>query len=192
MATIKEKIYKEGDLVTVQFDNAVSSNTYMVDSDCGKTVLLKHPLFSSCLIRYEKVRLDKVAPNVKDSIERSLDFANKKASYLDYNTKADLEALCLYFVIKRKLTPRQKNILSNICGTIASIVLNNDIQEAMTTVKKNEAILDDFNGMWYRNFGGLFSGEQPITSKKQRAAIFNIAGFIMAELETPSVTNGYN
>jgi hypothetical protein len=46
--------------------------------------------------------------------------------------------------------------------------------------------------MWYRNFQGLFSGRQPITSKKQRASIFNITGFVMAELETPVATNGYN
>lgn len=180
------------DIVTVKFENTVSSNTYIVESDCGDTVLLYHPLFPHAFLRVAKQQLDLVAPNVKDSIERSLDFVKKNAQYLDYNTIADHEALCMYFVIRRKLTPRQKNTLSNICGTIASIKLNNDIKIAMELVVANSAVLDEFNAMWYRNFSGLFSGKQPITSKKQRAAIFNIAGFVMAELGRPVATNGYN
>lgn len=184
--------FNRGDIVTVKFENMVSSNTYIVESDCGDTVLLQHPLFPHCLLRYLKADVDTVSPNVKDSIERSLDFVKKNANYLDYNTIADHEALCLYFVIRRKLTPRQKNILSNICGLIASIRMNNDIKAAMELVAANAAVLDDFNAMWYRNFQGLFTGKQPITSKKQRAAIFNIAGFVMAELGRPVATNGYN
>lgn len=178
---------KQNEIVTVAFENGVSSNTYIVDSIDGDTALLKHPLFDQCLIRYPVAALNKVSPNVKDSIERSLDFARKNSSYLDYNTEADLEALCLYFVIKRKLTPRQKSILSAICGIIASIKLNNDVKEAMQLVANHEGILDEFNLMWYRNFAGLFTGKQPITSKKQRSAIFNIAGFVMAELKTPVI-----
>lgn len=184
--------YKPGDIVTVKFENAVSSNTYKVESDYGDTVLLYHPLFPECLLRFQAHELNVVHPNIKDSIERALDFVNKNSKYLDYNTVADHEALSLYFVIRRKLTPRQKNILSTICGTIASIKLNNDVKAAMDLVVTNAAVLDDFNAMWYRNFSGLFSGKQPITSKKQRAAIFNIAGFVMAELERPTAANGYN
>lgn len=183
------KTYKPDEIVTVKFDNAVSSNTYVVDSDSGDTVLLKHPLFPHCLLRYGKERLDLVSPNVKDSSERALDFVNKNASYLDYNTLADHEALCLYFVVRRKLTPRQKSLLSNVCGVIASIKLDNDVKAAMELVTQFSAVLDDFNAMWYRNFQGLFSGRQPITSKKQRAAIFNMAGFVMAELKIPVVPN---
>lgn len=179
-----------GEVVTVKFENAVSSNAYIVDSDCGDTVLLKHPLFPSCLLRLNKDVLDLVSPNVKDSTERSLDFAKINQKYLDYNTLADHEALCLYFVVRRKLTPRQKNLLSNMCGSIAAIKLNEDIKAAMELIKANEAILDDFNAMWYRNFGGLFTGRQTITSKKQRSAIFNIAGFILAELERPVAPKG--
>ena len=177
--------FARGALVTVKFDNLVSSNTYVVETDEGPSVLLQHPLFPDALMRRRKDELDLVAPNVKDSIERSLDFVKKNTEYVDYNTLADHEALCMYFVMRRKLTPRQKQILSNICGTIASIKLNNDVKAAMAIVAAHAAILDEFNAMWYRNFQGLFSGKQPITSKKQRAAIFNIAGFVMAELERP-------
>lgn len=180
-----------GEVVTVKFENAVSSNAYIVDSDDDSdTVLLKHPLFPQCLLRTPKSDLDLVAPNVKDSTERSLDFANSNQRFLDYNTLADHESLCLYFVVRRKLTPRQKKLLSDICGVIAGIKLNDDIKAAMQLVKENEAILDEFNGMWYRNFNGLFTGRQTITSKKQRSAIFNIAGFVMAELERPVAPKG--
>lgn len=176
----------KNDIVTCPFDNSVSSNTFVVDEVVGSTAILKHPLLPEVLVRKNLADLNKVGPNLKDSTERSLDFAKNNIKYLDYNTSADLEALCLYFVFKRKLTPRQKGTLSNTCGFIASIKLNNDIKEAMDLIKRNEGILDEFNAMWYRNFKNLFIGRQQITSKKQRSAIFNIAGFIMAELETPS------
>jgi hypothetical protein len=175
-----------GDIVTAQFDSLGASNTCIV-KDVGKdSALLAHPLFEEIMIARPIDSLNVAAANLKDSTERSLDFANTNKKFLDYNTIADLESLCLYFVVRRKLTPRQKFILSNICGNIASIKFNNDIKAAMAYVVKNEAVLDEFNSMWYRNFSGLFSGKQQITSKKQRAAIFNIAGFALAELEIPT------
>lgn len=182
--------FKPGDIVTLRFENAVSSNAYKVDSDQDGDVLLYHPLFPECLLRVPKSEIDQVAPNIKDSTERSLDFVKANLRYLDYNTVADHEALCLYFVVRRKLTPRQKQLLSNICGSIATVKLNDDIKVASELIRNNVAILDDFNAMWYRNFSGLFSGTQPITSKKQRAAIFNIAGFVLAELERPVAPKG--
>ena len=142
---------KTGDTVTVE-----TGNTYIVDRDEGETVLLVHPLYTKTLVRIEKSKLNVTGAKLKDSAERSLDFARNNAKYLDYNTMADLDALCMYFVVTRKLTPRQKSILSSICGTIASIILNNEIKDAMKLVSQNEALLDEFNAMWYRNFNGLF------------------------------------
>lgn len=186
------KTFKTGDIVTVKFEDQVSSNTYIVESESEDSVLLYHPLFPICLFRFKKESLDLVYPSIRDSIDRSLEFVNKNIQYLDYNTVADYESLCMYFIVRRKLTPRQKNTLSNICGVIASIKLNNDIKAAMELIVNNVAILDDFNLMWYRNFKGLFSGQHMITSKKQRASIFNIAGFVMSELQTSNTSNGYN
>jgi hypothetical protein len=54
----------------------------------------------------------------------------------------------------------------------------------MRYVTENNAVLDDFNRMWYTNFRDLFSGRKQLTSPKQRSAIFNIAGFVLAELES--------
>ncbi len=187
MTVVQKPIIKSGDIVTKNFDNLVSSNTYIVDSQIDlSNFLLTHPLFPEIYMKATLFELNQVAPNIKDSTERSLDFANQNKKFLDYNTVADLEALCLYFVVRRKITPRQKHVLSSICGTIASIKLNDDVKVAIALVKKNEGLLDDFNGMWYRNFKGLFSGQQLITSKKQKDAIFNITGFILAESENPT------
>lgn len=186
MTIRQQSTIQPGDIVTLNFENLVSSNTYIVDTVLtSKTFLLKHPLFPKVLLKAQLHELNIVGANLKDSTERSLDFANNNKKYLDYNTIADLEALCIYFVIKRKLTPKQKQVLSTICGIIASIKFNDDVKLAMNLVKTNEGILDDFNEMWYHNFKGLFLGDQPITSKKQKDAIFNITGFVLAELENP-------
>ena len=164
-----------------------SSNTYSVDSDEGETVLLTHPLSGGMLLRVNKNELNLVSANLKDSTERCLDYANSNRRLLDYNTNSDLDALGVYFFMKRKLTPRQKHMLANICGILAQIKFNNDLKPAMEFVVKNSSLLDEFNLMWYNNFKALFQGRQPVTSKKQRGAIFNIAGYVLAELETPSV-----
>lgn len=172
-------------IVTLDVDGS-TSNTFMVDTDEGNTVLLTHPIASGVLIRVDKSRLNTVSANIKESTERCLDFANNNRRMLDYNTNADLDSLGMYFFVTRKLTPRQKYTLANICGILASIKFDNDLKQAMACVTKNHSVLDDFNLMWYNNFKGLFNGKQPITSKKQRGAIFNIAGYVLAELETPS------
>jgi hypothetical protein len=176
---------QKNSIVTVDLGNQ-SSNTFLVDTVEENTVLLTHPLAKGLLIRVDKNKLNTTATNLKDSSERCIDYANANKSYLDYNTSLDLEAIGIYFALRRKLTPRQKQTLSNICGIIASVKFNNDLKEAMNFITKNSAILDEFNLMWFNNFKGLFSGHQQVTSKKQRNAIFNIAGYALAELENPT------
>tara|TARA_R110000868_G_C10973188_1_gene771529 strand:+ start:65376 stop:65933 length:558 start_codon:yes stop_codon:yes gene_type:complete len=175
-----------GDLVTYDVTKN-ASNTFEVDAvaDYGEVAYLKHPLNDQCVVKAYVCDLNLVSAVLKDDTERCLDFANSNKSLLDYNNTGDLEAFCLYYVYKRHLTSKQKSALSNICGLIASIEFDNDIKIAMNFIVKNEGLLDDFNRMWYNNFKGLFTGEQAFTSKKQRASIFNIAGFVAAQLETP-------
>ena len=177
---------KPQDLVTVQLENDVS-NTYIVYKVMDDEALLYHPLSPEVYIIRKTEQLNKVAPNIKDSTERALDFALFYSKYLDYNSLADLEALSLFYVVRKKLTPKQKNILSAMCGMIACILMDNDIAKVSKYIKENHALFDDFNRMWYNNFQGLFNGTQPITSKKQRASIFNMAGFLMAELMNQTV-----
>lgn len=172
-------------IVTVDLNNS-SSNTFLVDTVEEHTVLLSHPLAPGILIRVEKGKINRTGANIKDSIERGIDYANSNRHLLDYNTSSDLDSLCIYFTLKRKLTPSQKQVLANICGVIASAKFNDNIREAMNFIVKNQSILDDFNLMWYNNFKALFNGQQIITSKKQKIAIFNIAGYALAELENPT------
>lgn len=176
---------QKNSIVTVEINNS-SSNTFIVDTVEENSVLLTHPLAGGVLIRVDKDKVNTTAANIKDSMERGIDYANNNRQYLDYNTAADLEALAIYFTLKRKLTPRQKQTLANICGVIASNKFNNDLREAMNFVTKNASLLDEFNSMWFNNFKGLFSGQQMVTSKKQRSAIFNIAGYVLAEMENPT------
>jgi hypothetical protein len=172
-------------IVTVDLNNQ-SSNTFIVDTVEETHYLLSHPLASGILIRVPKNKVNKTNANIKDSSERAIDYANGNREYLDYNTAADLESLAIFFTIKRKLTPRQKQTLASICGVIASVKFDNDLRDAMNFVTKNSSLLDEFNMMWYNNFKGLFSGQQMVTSKKQRSAIFNIAGYVLAEMENPT------
>jgi hypothetical protein len=172
-------------VVTVQLENS-NSNTFIVDTDEGDTVLLTHPLSLGMLLRVPKTAINQTAASIKDSSERGIDYANNNRNYLDFSTKEDLDALGLYFALRRNITPRQKQTLANICGIIASVKFNNDLKAAMTFVAKNVSMLDDFNLMWYTNFKELFAGARPITSKKQRSSIFNIAGYVLAELENPT------
>lgn len=163
-----------------------SSNTFIVDTIEGDTLLLTHPLSPGILIRVRKEQVNIAFATIKDSTERAIDFANQNRQYLDYQTISDLEALAIYFAVKRKFTLKQKQVLATICGVVAEAKFNNNIREAMNFITKNQSLLDDFNLMWYNNFKGLFTGQQPMTSTKQRGAIFNIAGYVLAELENPT------
>jgi hypothetical protein len=163
-----------------------ASNTFIVDSDEGETILVTHPLSPNILVRVSKDDVNKVVANLKDSTERCIDYANFNKTHLDYNIKVDLECLGIYFGVKRKLTPRQKQLLANICGILANIKLNNDVKQGMALVSENESLLDEFNLMWFNKYKSIFSGKQSITSQKQRSCILNMAGFVMAQLENPT------
>jgi len=187
---MKTSQIKKGDIVTADFGNSKASNTFIFEGLYGegdqKTVaLLKHPLAPKIIFPYKTEELNQDSVRIKDSTERSLDYVLRHQTRLDYNALSDLEALCLYFAVTRKMTPKQKNILSGLRGTLASLHFDNNINDAMDFIQENDILLDDFNLMWYNNFSGLFKGNQSITSKKQRSAIFNIAGFLLAEVESP-------
>ena len=179
---------KKGDLVTVTLDeNNQAANTYQVYAEVGDEVMLTHPLHPKCLIVKRKDELNKVQPTLKDSNQRALEYAAGRQENLDHNAKGELESLRLYFVVNRSLTNQQKKSLSNLNGYLASIYFHNDISLAMRCVKDNAAVLDEFNLMWFNNFREVFAGRRQITSPKQRETIFNIAGFVLAELENQRI-----
>lgn len=177
--------FPKNSIVTVELGN-MSSGTFFVDTEEDGALLVAHPLAKDVLLRVDKSRVNTTSANIKDSSERGIDYASSNRNRLDGQTQLDLEAIAIYFAIKRKLTPRQKQTLAAICGMLAAEKFNNELRDAMNFISKNASILDDFNTMWYNNFKGLFSGTQQVTSKKQRSAIFNIAGYVLAELENPT------
>lgn len=177
---------KKESIVTADLGND-NSSTFIVDTVEENSFLLTHPLAAGILIRVPASRVNKSNANIKDSLERGIDYANTNRKYLDYNTALDLEAVAIFFTLKRLLTPRQKQTLANICGVVASVKFHDDVNLAIQFVNKNSALLDEFNRMWYINFSNLFSGRHPISSKKQKIAIFNIAGYILAEIENPKI-----
>ncbi len=175
-------------IITLDLKNS-ASNTYIVhDVNLENNMAyLKHPLNEEILISKPLNELNTCSSRTKDSTERGLDLIKDNLDLLDYHTIGDFEGLCLIFILRRRLTLRQKNTLSAICGNIAQIRFDDNIQEAMRYITFNSALLDDFNLMWYNNFKNLFKGTQQITSKKQIKSIFNMTGFILAELHTPRV-----
>ena len=187
---MKDLDIKINEVVTVKLEKETVSNTFVVDSilneDC---VLLKHPLAPKIFIKEYKDHLNNAPPTVKGSQDRALYFLNNNRDLLDYNGKRDLDALCMFFVVTRDLTPKQKKILADLSGKVANIKFDGNVKKAMSYVKTNEAVLDDFNRMWYNNFYKLFNGRQEISSTKQSNAIFNITGFILSEMESNETTN---
>lgn len=178
---------QEGQTVTLTKESK-SSNTYIIENIINNQVLLKHPLYPEVYIKANKDEINQVAPILKDDTERCLDYAKNYKELLDFNFTGDLDSLCLYFVVNKNLTMRQKKSLSNICGMILSTQVSNDLQEAIDLVNYNKNLLDDFNNMWYMNFEQIFNRKKHVTSPKQRSTIFNIAGFVAAQMQNPVIT----
>lgn len=179
-------MHKSGDYVTLNL-NSKASNTFIYKGQISENeAILSHPLGGDTCILAPVRDLNTVNPNLKDSTERSLDYVNRNKRCLDYNSKMDLECLSIYFASKRKLSPNMKKVLANLSGIVASAEFKNDIRSAMEFITANKSCLDEFNMMWFNNFKGLFDRSQSITSDKQTKAIYNIAGFVLAELATPS------
>lgn len=174
---------ENGSTVTLAGLNPNASNTYIVDRNEGDgNVLLSHPLSGVCLMRVPEDMLNRESPRVKDSTERSLDFCNNNPECIKPQDRVNLKSLKMTFFFERELSDKQKKVLSDVCGRIASFRLRGDLNEAMSLIVRNEGLLDEFNLRWYRNFHKIFEGNQEITSQKQTDSIFNMAGFVMAEL----------
>lgn len=188
---MKTKNIKPNDTVTVLTKERDKANSYFVDSidENNETALLFHSRYPSILLRVSIHELEISNLLEKGSTERGLDFCFLNMEYLDFNEKEEHEALIIYFTVKRYLTPRMLHSLADMNGHIAKIRLCDDLSEAMKLITKNVPILDQYNKMWYDNFSKLFSGIQPISSKKQRTSIFNIAGFVMGELDSPNFSS---
>ncbi len=162
-----------------------SSNTYVVESDheSGESVFLTHPLVSeSVFILAPKSELNKAQAVLQDSTEKCLLFSQKHKELLGSKLQAELEALILYFFVKKVLAPNQKESLAFICSKIGSVLLKNDLQQAVDLVNQNAPLLDHFNRVWYMNTKPLFEDITKINNRAKREIINKIAGFILAQI----------
>jgi len=176
---------KTGDLVTLTFNSHISSsNTYKIERKVKGESILSHPLAPECLILRKDEELNQAFPTLQNPIEKCLIYAKSNKQYLGYNISADLEAMCYFFVIKKDLTTKQKNELYNMCGKIAATILSNSTQAAVSYIKNNKVLLDDFNLILMNNYKTIIENPNEIKSKNERFTIFNMAGFILAQLES--------
>ena len=118
----------------------------------------------------------------KSPTENCLWFVKRNMDFLDYDRKCEVKALCLHFIIYRKLSNTQKGALSNICGYVAGVISQNDLDLMFSTIVENKALLDTFNAVWYENYKDIFEGRKKIRTKNQKYTIANMCGFILAQL----------
>jgi len=179
-------LVEENDIVTIDLSaNNPEANTYIVAKLLSNDqVLLSHPLSGDYYIIKNLRELNTVPAREKSPFQRCLEYAKKNSKYLDFQTQGDVKTLCISYGLNRTLSKNQKQSISGICGIIASIHCNDDLNNALDLVNKNKALLDDHNRMWYSNFIKFFEKKDRVKSKSQRISIFNIAGFVLAQLYT--------
>lgn len=175
----------EKKLVTVA-NSSGESNVYSLFKDLGEDALLSHPLAPHILVMKSKKELDSVPATQKSPYERCLDYLQIHKSVLDYNEEAVVDSICLYFVVNRKFTPRLKNQIARLIGTPANIEFQGNLQKAIDFVNQNSALFDDYNKRVYANtkYKPIFDGQTLPVDSRQLETVFNLAGFILAQLQT--------
>jgi hypothetical protein len=184
---------------TLPLEDSEGTITYIINEiqdmpDRTVRALLFHPLAPKVLVPFlAKSREDLLAAQTqtqgKSNLQKTLEYANKKKDLLEFLLRTDVESLCMSFVVYRLLTPRQKKRLSGFVGIVSSIYFHSDLRLAVRFVEENYALLDDFNKAWFDSFmkvtkqTGFFSGLPKQLSPKQRPVMFNIAGFVLSQLE---------
>lgn len=178
------KLIQVGDLVTINLSEyQLVSNVYQVAKKLDGESVLSHPLAPDCFIVRRDEDLNQTFPSMQSSIEQCLVFAKKSRDLLGYTMAADLEALCFYFVIKKDFSNKQRHDLANICGKIASVVLGNNLSSAITTIKQNKALLDEYNYSLFNGVKKVIDDPLSLKNKGERYTIFNIAGFVLAHTQ---------
>lgn len=178
-----KKSIKEGDLVTISLNEYRRvSNTYHVLKKLDQECILRHPLAPDCLLLKPDSELNIDFPTLQNSVEKCLFFAKKSKECLGYTMASDLEALCLYFVVKKDFSPKQRQEITNMCGKIASVVLGNNITSAIMIIKENKPLLDEYNHALVNEIAHILKDPLSLKSKAERYKIFNITGFLLAQL----------
>ncbi len=181
---------KPSDVVTIELNpNSTSANVCIVDSVSDNEALLFHPLYPGCFIKRPLADLNNAPVRMKDPNEKCLHYIKHNEAMLSYVKRQELDALCVNFVVRRELTPKQLQTMADLCGDIARINLHNNMDAAVHSVVQNQGLLDAFNQRWFndKDFKPIFQRRRTPT-KKQFPILFRMAGFVLAQLE-PQVAN---
>lgn len=180
---------KAGDLVTVDLGSySNSSNTYKVVTKIrGKKYVLAHPLAPECYVIKKEEELNKVGASLKNPTEKCLEFCQKHKEFLGFKKQATLDALRFYYVVNKDLASNQKEELATMCGSLATMLVKNDITIASKLVTDNEGLLDDYNLIWYKKLNSCFKDISKIDTQFKKLFIYKVAGFVMAQLGEKNV-----
>ena len=160
------------------------SNTYEVAKRLpGGDCLLKHPLAPEIFLKRRIEELNRVMPTLQSPVEKCLYFCQKHKSVLSHTDIADLEAFSLYFVLRKNITNKQRSQINSLCGKISSSILGQSLEQATNIIKDNEVLLDEFNRVLFNMYKQSINNYQKIENKKQRYSIFELAGFLMSQLD---------
>jgi len=143
---------------------------------------LWHPLHSKIYLVKNKGEINLQPFNAIGPIEKTINFVNENKKIFSFNDGVELEAICLYFIVHRRISNRQKKRLSRLGGEIAEHRFDSNIKLAIDFINKNHVLLDEFNSLWYKNFSKYFLEGEVIQSKKIRNAIFNMAGTLLVDI----------
>lgn len=173
-------------LVTVANVNG-ESNVFVVEQELGDDkVLLNHPLSVNAFVIKNLNELDLVQAVQKSAYERCLEYVVQNKDFFDFERKAEINCLCVSFVVNRKFTDRLRNLLVRLVGVPAKIQFNNSAKAAIEFINKNKALLDDYHNRVYHNktYFPIFSGASRPEGGRQLETVFNLAGFLLAQLNT--------
>jgi hypothetical protein len=182
---MKTDSIKRGDLVTLPLSENFS-NTYRVLSVFSfkkrKLAILEHPLSPECAIIKDVAELNTAMGVTKSPLEHCLKYINNHRSYLGYMAQADLDSLIYYLVVKRELTPRQKDKIATLAGKVAGIKLNHNLASAANIVSNHYALLDDYSKMLYRQHKEQIENIDNLATTIDRSIVYRLAAVILAQL----------
>jgi hypothetical protein len=126
--------------------------------------------------------LNSAYPANQSPIESCLNFAKKNRELLSFSVSCDLDSLCYYFVIRKDFSSKQRQELASICGRISTVLLSNNVSAAVTLIKQNKVLLDEYNHTLLNSINGIITDPLSIKTKFERHSVFNVAGFVLAQI----------
>lgn len=169
-------------------------NKLEVYEDGQVRALLEHPLAKKILIPFtakseNELLLSQTQTQGKSNMQRWVEFVVRNSEkVLDARARQNAEGLALLFVVNRNLTNLQKGQLAKLSGEISSIQCNNDVNLCIRLVKENIVLLDYYNRLHFDLIIEQLEkpgkdGKPRFPSEGQRNTLFNIAGFVLSQVE---------